>query len=82
MDPDVYPTRVLLMAEHTVQVPLCDRSPTPDMTCGPFGPGELGLPPECAGVNLLRRAAPFARSLALSSRGVDPPCARDARAGS
>lgn len=46
MEPDVSPTRVILMPEYTVQLPLWDRSPTPDMTFGPFASGQLGLPPE------------------------------------
>ena len=45
MEPDVYPTRVILMAEYTAHLPLWDRSPTPDKTFGPFDPGALGLPP-------------------------------------
>lgn len=45
MTHDAYPTRVILMVEYTVGLPLWDRSPTPDMTFGPFEPGDLGLPP-------------------------------------
>ncbi|TFD52250.1 hypothetical protein E3T55_06490 [Cryobacterium frigoriphilum] len=46
MELDAYPTRVILMEEYTVTLPLWDRSPSPDMWFGPFSPGALGLPPE------------------------------------
>ncbi|MFC5928831.1 hypothetical protein D6T64_08805 [Cryobacterium melibiosiphilum] len=46
MELDAYPTRVILMEEYTVTLPLWDRSPSPDKTFGPFEPGDLGLPPD------------------------------------
>ncbi|RZU66246.1 hypothetical protein EV379_2598 [Microterricola gilva] len=39
-----FPTRVILMAEYTVALPLWDRSPSPEKWFGPFEPGMLGLP--------------------------------------
>lgn len=38
-----YPTRVKLMAEYSVTLPLWDRSPTHDKWFGPFEPGMLEL---------------------------------------
>lgn len=43
MRADPYPTRVKLMAEYTVTLPLWDCSPTPDKWFGAFDPGMLDL---------------------------------------
>jgi hypothetical protein len=40
---DVFPTRVILMAEYCSCLPLWDRSPSPDAWIGPFPRGVLGL---------------------------------------
>ena len=43
MELDAFPTRVMLMAEYGGDLPLWDKSPSPQMWFGPFDRGLLGL---------------------------------------